>query len=205
MGQESERLIQHTPIEEFFCRQVRRAIESQKVPASPHTEFYLVRLLSDFSSTQSLYPSEDQEETPLAILYLRSLHADRWQGIQLLKQLADFALYISGFFQDSLQIGKVDLDYYISMGGNAYHRLHSMNTPSGPCHAFSETFKDLGMNFTQYMDVLTEISESSSRQTDADLLKLYEKWLQSGSRRIQRKLHAAGIPTVQGRKKEILQ
>src|SRR6185369_4574868 len=113
MDDPSGRLIQTAALEDYFLGEVRGTFEKQKVKAHPHTEFYLVRLLSDFCRRDNLYSSPQREDTPLAILYLESLQNDGIEGLRLLKQIADFALYISGFFQDSLQRRNIDLDYYV--------------------------------------------------------------------------------------------
>jgi hypothetical protein len=115
------------------------------------------------------------------------------EGYRLLKQLADFALYISGFFQDSLSGKLVDVDYYIQMGGNAYHRLHDLSRFRGSGEAFGETFLELALNFIKYVDVLSEISEKSNLLTASDLLRLYEKWLSTRSTRLLKKLEELGI------------
>jgi hypothetical protein len=200
-----ERLIRTQPLEEFFCEQVRSAIAKEKIQTSLHTEYYLVRVLLEFCSREALSPPGESQEVPLAILYLKSFHAGRVEGIKLLKQLADFSLYISGFFQDSLNQKNVDLDYYIALGGNAYHRLSSLGGISRPHDTFSETFVDLSANFRRYMDVLSEISENSEMLKDSDLLKLYEKWLTTGSQRLARKLREFGIFPHLFSKKETLQ
>ncbi|MDX1386398.1 MAG: hypothetical protein R3257_02330, partial [bacterium] len=57
-------------LEEYFFQQVRSACLNQHLEASDHTEFYLVRLLSDFCRRDTLYPKNLQAEQPLAIRYL---------------------------------------------------------------------------------------------------------------------------------------
>ena len=187
------RLIQAAALEDYFLQEIRSAFQNQRVEAHPHTEFYLVRLLSDFCRRDNLYTSPEQEETPLAILYLESLQSGGLEGLRLMKQIADFALYISGFFQDSLQGQKIDLDYYIAMGGSAYHRLHARAHETSHGAAFAETFWELSNRFTHFVDVLAEISENSNILKDSDLLRLYEKWLSTGSERLKKKLEEFGI------------
>jgi hypothetical protein len=188
-----KKLVRATGLEDYFRCELRTAISHQKVETSPHTEFYLVRILSDFCHSTALYASDKNKEVPLAIQYLESLQANQNQAFRLLKQLGDFALYIAGFFQDSLHRKNVDLDYYISMGGNAYHRLHSITRNTSLSQAIVETFLELAANFTQYVDVLSEVSENSKLWNDSDLLRLYEKWLNTGSERLKKKLNDHGI------------
>ena len=188
-------LIDASPVEAFFHDQVHDAISHQNVKVSIHTEYYLVRLLSDFSRFEAEC-SEKNLQTPLAILYLESLQSSRFKAARLLKQIGDLALYLSGFFSESLSRKSVDLDYYIAMGGNAYHRLHHLRNFSEQGRAFSETFFDLAKNFICYMDLLGEVSERLRLRKDSDLLRLYERWTLTGSERLRRKLESFGINTT---------
>ena len=43
------------------------------------------------------------------------------------------------------------------------------------------------------MDALAEVGEDASFSSDADLLRCYENWLHTGSRRAARQLRRAGI------------
>ena len=50
------------------------------------------------------------------------------------------------------------------------------------------------------VDALNEISETSHRHTDEDILRLYEQWLKTGSPRSYRLLKELGVdPTANAR------
>jgi hypothetical protein len=189
----SPSLIASRGLEDFFYHEVRQAFSNQQIDANPHTEFYLVHLLANFSHRSSSQDPEPQADTPLAIHYLNSLKADPEECIRLLKQLGDFSLYFAGFFQDSLCRKNMDLSYYMKMGGNAYHHIHTLLANSRFRDAFAETFLELASRFSQFVEVFCEISENSSISKNSDLLRLYEKWLSTGSQRILKKLHQFGI------------
>jgi hypothetical protein len=186
------RVIEASGLEDYFRQEILSVFKNQKVRAHPNTEYYLVRLLSDFGRSEQLYNSE-QEDQALAILYLQSLQDNGLSGLKLIKQIADFALYISGFFQDSLQRQNIDLSYYVAMGGNAYRRLHSRARDTNHGEHFAETFRELSQGFVRFVDVLAEVSERSKLSTDIGLLRLYEKWLSTKSERLKAKLKALGI------------
>ncbi|HKY62166.1 MAG TPA: hypothetical protein VJR29_01995 [bacterium] len=186
------RVIEASGLEDYFRQEIQSVFHNQRVQAHPNTEFYLVRLLSDFGRSDQLYSSE-QEDQALAILYLQSIQDNGLSGLRLLKQIADFALYISGFFQDSLQRQNIDLSYYVAMGGNAYRRLHSRARDTSHGESFAETFRELSQGFVRFVDVLAEISERSKLTTDVELLRLYEKWLCTKSERLKAKLRSLGI------------
>jgi hypothetical protein len=46
------------------------------------------------------------------------------------------------------------------------------------------------------VDALNEVSEMSYRHTDADILRLYEVWMKTGSRRAHGLLHKLGVQPV---------
>jgi hypothetical protein len=58
-------------------------------------------------------------------------------------------------------------------------------------------FDELAAKFTAVVDVLNEVSEQSTLTSNTDVLRLYEKWLKTGSRRSGTLLVAKGIvPTA---------
>ena len=58
---------------------------------------------------------------------------------------------------------------------------------------FATVFAELGEKFVGFVDVLTEVSERTSCASNADLLRLYEKWLRTGSRRSGQLLVERGV------------
>ena len=99
----SERLVRGETAVEFFREQLERAMDHQKVSTSTFTQFYLVNLLAGCLRGE-LPPSEPgYDETPLALLYVRAIQSSRRDRAKLLRAMGDTALFVSGFFADSLQ------------------------------------------------------------------------------------------------------
>jgi hypothetical protein len=180
---------------EFFREHIRTALSHQKIDAPQGVEFYLVNLLREKVQTKRLFetPPEGFREEPLAFLYCRAIQADETQRILLLRRLGDFSLYITGFFPASLTRQLVDISYYIQMGESAYGDLSSLLARHA---AFSEIYADLARRFTSYVDILSEVSEKSAFKRDSDLLRLYETWLKTGSKRARQLLSEEGILPV---------
>jgi hypothetical protein len=59
--------------------------------------------------------------------------------------------------------------------------------------AFSDVFAELSRRFVAYMDVLADISERTAGASCNDVLRLYEKFLRTGSVRDGKKLIDKGI------------
>ena len=71
----------------------------------------------------------------------------------------------------------VGTDYFVCLGGQAYGALAAEH------RLLHELYAELAMKFVLLADVLSEVSEQCSLADDSDLLRLYERWQESGSRR----------------------
>ena len=179
----------------FFRDQLIAAMEHQRVSTSALTETYLVHLLAAFVHGEHLRAREPGfDETPLALLYARALQASRFERAVLLRATADTALFVSGFFSESLPGGNGDVRYYASLGGRAYAALgreHRVEDPSG-----TGVFNELAARFLLFVDVLSEVSEKTRLTSPLSVVRLYERWAETGSPRAAALLAAQGITPV---------
>jgi hypothetical protein len=181
-----------TPVE-FFREQLAKAMEHQRIETSAFTEYYLVNLLAGCVRGDGLPAAEPGfDEMPLALLYVEALKASRPERARLLRAMGDTALFMSGFFASSLDNKLVDSDYYHAMGGHAYSRLsREERLPYGP-----SVFSELAERFSDFADVFSEVGEASHLTTNHSVVKLYERWRATGSRRAARLLAERGIAPV---------
>lgn len=169
---------------EYFRELVLAAMHNQRVSAGELTSFYVVNLLSGFIHL-------DQSDEALGIRFARALQqAAGFEQRDNLKHVGDLSLFISGFFSDSLNRSLIDVDYYIQIGEAAYASLARHGDRLG------DVFDELADKFEVFVDVLGEVSERSSLSSNTDLLRLYEKWLRTGSRRSGDLLVSRGIVPV---------
>jgi hypothetical protein len=171
---------------EFFCRHIRDAIRNQRVDASPEAEFYLVALLSRFAKADPVYSHDEA----LVHLLENALEADRETRITIFKHLGDLALYVAGYFPESLSRKLVDIDYYVQMGGCAYNSISTLHARP----TIQALFQELSDKFTLWTNILSEVSAKGRCHTsEQDLLKIYESWQRTGSRLAQVLLEREGI------------
>jgi hypothetical protein len=176
-----------TPVE-FFKEQVEAACEHQRLHPQPLTSYYIVSLLSEFTHLDNASAGDAVASgEALGLKLLRALDSGGTTQRLGLKQVGDASLFISGFFSDSLRRSLVDVDYYVSLGGYAYRSLVANDDTLSPI------FAELSEKFVAFVDVLSEVSERTLLTNDADLLRLYEKWLRTGSRRNGNLLAERGI------------
>lgn len=171
---------------EFFKELVDGALSHQRLDAQEMTAYYVVQLLASFLQRNVTSPGGD--ETPLAVRLGRALDSGGLQQRATLREIGDVSLFMSGFFAESLTRKLVDVDYYISIGGCAYNALSRVETDT-----FSTVFAELAEKFVGFVDVLNEVSERTTCASNADLLRLYEKWVRTGSRRSGQLLVERGV------------
>lgn len=182
----AEALVRNESPVEYFRELVESAMKRQQLAARELTSFYLVNLLAGFVHfDRSATVPEDEA---LGVRFVRALQAAGVRQRDELRQVGDLSLFISGFFADSLARSLVDVDYYIYLGEYAYGSLARQGNDT-----FGDVFDELSGKFAAFVDVLGEVSERSALSSNADLLRLYEKWLRTRSRRSGEILVARGI------------
>ncbi len=183
-------------LQEYFRESVDTAVARQSVEIDPHATHYVVNLLTLYSRSEALYEDTGDHYglKPLAIMMKDAVDAPTQDERRFaLQRLGDVALFIAGCFADSLAKKLVDLDYYIRMGGSAYGSLSEEMRGTVRGRAFGHVFAELAAKFQILVDVLNEVSESARSGSDRDVLRLYEVWLKTGSRRAEELLRAQGI------------
>jgi len=196
-----ERVVPVHNLTEYFRESVEAVIDKQRVDVDPHAAHYVVNLLTLFSRSDEFF--EDHGESyglrPLALMMAdaagASTAAERNSSLQ---RIGDVALFISGFFADSLADKLVDLDYYICMGGNAYGSLSDEIRGTTRGAAFADIYRELAAKFQVFVDVLNEVRDSARPESDINLMRTYEVWLKTGSRRAAMLLRQNGVVPIGG-------
>jgi hypothetical protein len=179
----SEEVVRRESAVEYFKELVEGALANQHVSVGELTSFYVVQLLAGF-----LQHSTANDPEPLALKLASALDAGGRQQRTSLKQIGDESLFLSGFFSDSLRRKLIDVDYYVRIGGYAYTALSRQESDT-----FSAVFAELADKFVAFVDVLSEVSERTACTSNTDLLRLYEKWLKTGSSRSGQLLVERGV------------
>ncbi len=192
-------LVAVSSLREFFRDAFHSASENQHLDIDEQAEAYVVNLLTMFSRADALYEKtpEGLRIRPLAHMLADALDApteiERQRGLQ---RLGDVSLFVAGFFARSFARKLIDIDYHIAMGGNAYSSLADTMQRSPPRRSVAGIYAELAAKFQRLVDALNEISETSYRHTDADVLRLYEIWMKTGSRRAHGILQRLGVAPV---------
>ncbi len=194
-----DRVVPVHNLKDYFRTSIEGVISKQGVEVDPHATYYVVNLLTLFSRSEELY--QDDGETyglrPLALMLADAAVApSATERNYSLQRIGDVALFIAGFFADSLVSKPVDIDYYIHMGGNAYGSLSEEVRGTFRGDTFANTYKELAINFQILVDVLNEVRDEARQESDINLLRAYEIWLKTGSKRAKGLLRQHGVVPI---------
>jgi hypothetical protein len=191
----------------YFHAIVVDAIKARHVDATNGATTYLVGLLSDYA-----HPDPRTGETlarPLAFLLDEAMQtpspAERFDKLRI---LGDGVLYSCGFFGDHFEARGVDQGYLISIGTTAYGAAAGMLHMPASAKADKpgpriDIYRELAENFRAFVGVLVEIADrtiTAGVQGSKDLVRVYERWLRTGSEGLAQALAAHGLVPVRGKK-----
>ena len=198
-GSNFDRVMPVHNLRDYFRTSVEDVVAKQGVEVDPHATHYVVNLITLFSRSEELY--EDDGETyglkPLALMLADASDArSAAERNYCLQRIGDVALFIGGFFMESLATKAVDIDYYMYMGENAYGSLSEEIRGTFRGNAFADVYLELATKFQVLIDVLNEVRDSARSDSDVDVLRTYEVWQKTGSQRAEKLLRQQGIVPI---------
>jgi hypothetical protein len=193
-------------VSHFFFEAVEDAMRVQRVDATDGAMRYLVALLGDY-----VHPDRRAGETlerPLTLLLDEAMHApDPADRFQRLRIIGDGILYGCGFFGDHFEARGVEAKYLRGLGTRAYdeagamlRRLPSERAERVPVRG-PDLFAELAENFDAFVSVLADVADgavATSVESARGLLKVYERWLKTGSDRLATALTSRGVVPTRG-------
>jgi len=180
-------------LREYFREALHGALVHQHVTVEGQTEQYVVNLLTLFARAEHLHEgSEGSRFPPLARLFAQAAEAAGEARERALQRLGDLSLFLAGFFAHGMARSLVDVDYHVAMGGRAYGAL-AESMVRGRRRVLGQVYAELSTKFMPMVDALGEVSDSGRVFSEADILRLYEIWLKTGSQRARAQLGKLGV------------
>jgi hypothetical protein len=183
----------------YFEQVISDAIRTHHVDATDAAARYLVDLLCEYA-----HPDEEAGSTfsrPLTFVLhdaLASMGAERFRRLQ---KLGDHALYALGFFGGHMEQKGVDRGYVARVGSTAYtHAASMMRARTRPARP-EDVLSELASKFDRFTMVLRDVAEgtlAAGAHDERSVVRLYERWLKSGSARLAEELGARGIIPTRG-------
>jgi len=177
-------------IESFFGEVVEDALKARHVDASETATRYLVGVLAE--------PHVETFGRPLALSLQEALVThEPAERFSRLRELGDAVLYVSGFFADHFAARGLESRYVSTIGARAYVSADALL-------GGTTLFAELASRFDDFTRVISEVADRTLAQQNAHdprgLLKLYERWLKTGSGAMAEALVEQGIFPTRGAK-----
>jgi hypothetical protein len=194
----------------FFGEVVEDSIRQRKVDATDGATAYLVALLADFARPDRR--AGETLERSLTLLFDEAINtpnaADRFDRLRC---LGDGVLYGCGFFGDHFEARGVDAKYLHGLGTRAYDAashillarapVESRGHRAGGAPLRDDLFAELAQKFEAFVNIVADVADTTiamGTETSRGLLKVYERWLKTGSNRLATALTSRGVVPTRG-------
>ena len=175
----AEKLILESSATAQWQQLLKQAEDKISCPLHEDLETYLIFTLMRFTSNAEL------ASTPLAPAYLNAKQLGSRAQQQVLRDLGDQCLLLTGLFPQRAEKRLVKLGYYVDLGRTAYNDLSQLMT-----RAFAEFYQHLATSFVQLMDVLQNIRNESALMP----LQAMDLWSEHSSQNAFQLLSRNGLP-----------
>jgi hypothetical protein len=178
---------------DWFQLRIEDARQSGSVEVSDDTALYLSTLLAERTRADRPQPSEQT----LAELHLRAANSPPVEQARTYRELGDRALYLLGYFAESLRRRTVGPGYYAEMGAAAYHRADRA-FKERYADAFGDVFHELAFRFADCVRLIRMARDAEIADDEDSLPFLYDRWLATGSEVYAAKLREKGLVLPRG-------
>jgi hypothetical protein len=196
-----------TDVRGFFAELVTSATEDRHIESTEATTAYVAALLADYAHPGAF--TRTSLERPFTLLLAEALETAGHERFERLRAIGDGALYLRGFFREHLETRGVALPYVSAVGARAYDGVAAMlrvnvgvaATGTGDA-AVPDVFGELAARFDAFVELLESVSDRLVAQgtagTPGGVLKLYERWMKTGSSDIAAALGEHGLVPQRG-------
>jgi hypothetical protein len=181
----------------FFEELVLLAREDRKVEATDAATAYLTGLLSDYARPGAL--NLDTLERPFTLLLAEAEETVGGERFERFRALGDGVLYVRGLFSQHLETRGVALRYVSSVGARAYDGARNVLFSTGSASPATDVFGELAEHFDAFVELLGAVADQLLARgvaSNGGIVKLYERWLRTGSTALGEALVAQGLVPV---------
>jgi hypothetical protein len=173
---------------DHFHERVDDAVDREGLDLAEDTRLYLASMLAERARADRPSPPE----TTLAELHGRAALSPPGEQAAVYRELGDRTLYLLGYFRESLTRRIVGPTYYASMGKAAYHRT-DLVLKAWFADAFGPVFHELSAQYDACVDVISTVRDGHEGAQPDPLLRLYERWVETGSEQARERLVRRGL------------
>jgi hypothetical protein len=193
-GQAESELDLRGDLEGFFDELVLEAVEERGTKPTDAARAYVTAMLADFARPGAL--ARDTLERPLTLLLAEASESAAGERFERFRALGDGVLYVRGLFREHLETRGVALRYVSSVGARAYEGARHVLYRAGPASSATDVFGELAERFDAFVELLGAVADRLVARgvlTNGGIVKVYERWLRTGSSALEEALVAQGL------------
>lgn len=151
-------LVLETSLQSFFFDELTRVNQKSSRPLPRETVYYSSLVLDQYGESGKYFETIEGKvrEKVLGVKLLESCHLPRAKQVRELRDIGDTALFICGFFSDSLNTKIIDTSYYQQLGRSAYQRLNHLVPDVYEIPSFYEKLSKSFSGVTMLMNIVAE-------------------------------------------------
>lgn len=183
----------------FFEGKIRDAAKTRGYDPEAPSTLYVAGLLADYAKPERL--SREALDRPLSFLLREALDTVGPERFQRLRGLGDHALYVSGFFSESLERRGAPPRFVRDLGATAYDAAGAMLRRAASDMRGPDVFDELATHFDELVALLADVSDAlyaTSAHDSRSVLEVYERWSRRGSPALADALAQWGIAPTRG-------
>jgi len=183
----------------FFESKVKDAARARGEDPEAPRALYVAGLLAGYARPEAL--SREALDRPLSLLLREALVTAGPQRFERLRGLGDHALYVSGFFAESLERRGVPKRFVCELGATAYDAASAMLRRAAGETRGPDVFDDLAHHFEDVVILLEDVADAlyaAGAQSPKSVLDVYERWNRRGTPALAEALAAWGIVPTRG-------
>ena len=162
----SSDLILESSLQTFFFDQLTEVNKKSAYPIPQEAIYYSSLVMDQFGESGNYFEVNEEGKTcekTLGIKLLQSTHMSKQKKKRALKDVGDTALFLCGYFSDSLNKKIVDPEYYQNLGQIAYGRLNNI-VPSA--YDTPALFKTIAETFDRMASLMNIVSKNNRAKAD---------------------------------------
>ena len=160
-------LILESSLQSFFFDKIQNINQKSTRPISNELVYYMSLVLDKFGQSQNLYEEREGKlrDKTLGLKLLKSSELSEPQKKRTLREIGDTALFVCGYFYESLNSKLIDISYYEDVGKVAYRRLDSFIPQAYEVPSF---FINLSDRFNCVTNIVSIISKEMFSNDSGD-------------------------------------
>ena len=173
MAKEEKKIVSGISLQSFFFDQLLMINDKFQKPLSQVIIYYLSLVMNKFGQSEEFFDIEKGrvQNKKLGLKILQLNKSSMKQQIRTLREVGDVALFLYGYFPDSVENKMLNRDYYKRIGQLAYKKLDNLVPSFYEIDAFYSRLSDEFDSSSYLINVFKE----SSKQQDIDLTYIISK------------------------------